>query len=84
MRGTGIILLDATNKGTTLILLAGSPEDLISLIGVAGAGNINLCLTSAQVAVCSVGYGDVFFEEPLFEETPLAESESTPEATPTP
>ena len=82
--GTGIILLDATNKGTTLILLAGSPEDVIALIGVAGAGNINSCLTSAQVAACSVGYGDVFFEEPLFEETPLAESGSIPEATPTP
>lgn len=92
--GTGLILLDATTKGNTLILLANSQEDLIALMGVANVGNISTCLSNEKMAVCSVGFGDSFsddffsddfsFEDPLFEETPIVDAEATPEATPTP
>ncbi|KXK11138.1 MAG: hypothetical protein UZ14_CFX002002947 [Chloroflexi bacterium OLB14] len=87
--GTGLILFDSTNKGNTLILLAGSQDDLISLMSVASIGNINTCLSNEKMAVCSVGYGDsysddFYYEEPSFEETPIVEGEATPEATPTP
>ncbi|NJN79681.1 MAG: hypothetical protein HC797_03960 [Anaerolineales bacterium] len=82
--GTGILLFDSTSKGNTLILLAGTSEDVIALMSVIGAGNINSCLTDNKIAVCSVGFGgdDFYFESEIFEETPL--EESTPEATPTP
>lgn len=85
--GTGLILFDSTNKGNTLILLAGSQEDLISLMNLASFGNISTCLSNEKMAVCSVGFGDsfsddFFFDEPLFEETPV--DESTLDVTPTP
>jgi hypothetical protein len=84
--GTGLLLLDTTTKGSTLMVLAGSPEDVNSLINVVNAGNLSSCLTSNTIAVCSVGFGgDVFdgglFEEPLFEEIP--NEALTPDATPT-
>lgn len=92
--GTGFILFDATSKGNTLILLAGSQDDLIALMGVASLGNISTCLSNEKMAVCSVGFGDSFsdsffsddfgFEEPFLEGTPTPFIESTPEATPTP
>lgn len=80
--GIGFILFDTTSKGNTLILLAGSQDDLIALLGVANLGNISTCLSNEKMAVCSVGFGDSFFEEPVFEETPV--DETLIEATPTP
>jgi hypothetical protein len=85
--GTGLILLDATSRGTTLILLASTPEDVIATIDVARMGDIGTCLSSEKIAVCSVGFGefipeDFFFEDPLFEETPV--DGLIPEVTPTP
>lgn len=92
--GTGFILFDTTSKGNTLILLAGSQDDLIALMSVASIGNLSTCLSNEKMAVCSVGFGDSFsddffsddfsFDEPLFEETPIVEGEATPEPTPTP
>ncbi|MCQ3939087.1 MAG: hypothetical protein DPW18_18890 [Chloroflexi bacterium] len=89
--GNGILLFDAGSKGSTLVLLADSPEDIISLIGMAGGGSLFSCLTSDNVAVCSVGYGGEYSSgsggesagEGSTEGTP-AEGETTPEATPTP
>jgi hypothetical protein len=56
-------------------------------MSVASLGNISACLSNEKMAVCSVGYGDsfsddFFFEEPVFEETPV--DETLIEATPTP
>lgn len=87
--GMGVLLLDATTRGNKLVLLAGSPEDVIALIGVVSGGNINSCLTSESVAVCSVGIGDDFFGGGFFDTPPLDEfsTEEVPtdiEATPTP
>lgn len=81
--GTGFILFEATSRGTTLILLAGSQQDVIALMGVASGGNISTCLSSEKIAVCSVGFGDSFFsDEFLFEET--QRDETFIDATPTP
>lgn len=88
--GMGALLLDATTRGNKLVLLAGTPEDVIALMGVVSSSNINSCLTSDRVAMCSVGFGgddffsedEFFFEDPLFEETPT--DGAFPEATPTP
>jgi hypothetical protein len=85
--GTGFILFDATSKGNTLILLAGSQDDLIALMSVASLGNISTCLSNEKMAVCSLGFGDsfsgdFFFEEPTLEETPV--DETLIEVTPTP
>lgn len=90
--GNGLILFDATNKGNTLALLAGSPEDLIALINVINYGTLGSCLTSEQVAICAVGSGedfssdDFYFDESFLEETAAdtADQSLTPEATPTP
>ncbi len=90
--GNGLVIFEAGKKGNTLVLLAGSPEDVIALIGVASYGSLGACLTSDQVAVCSVGSGDDYYYEDTssetFEETPTdaedGSTEQTPEATPTP
>lgn len=73
--GTGLLLLDSTTKGNNLVLLAGSSEDIIALIGLVSVGDISSCLTSESLAVCSVGFGgdfgNEFFEEIPTEEVPL-------------
>lgn len=89
--GNGILLFDAGTKGNTLVLLADTPEDIVSLIGVVGSGSLFSCLTSDNVAVCSVGFGGEYSSdssgesaaEGSTEGTP-AEGETAPEATPTP
>jgi hypothetical protein len=89
--GNGLVLFESAKKGNTLVLMAGTPDDLIALLNVISYGTLNSCLTSERVAVCSVGSGEDFFSEDLFgdfffEETPAEGSvdQSTPEATPTP
>lgn len=89
--GNGILLFDAGTKGSTLVLLADTPEDTISLIGVVTSGSLYSCLTSEKAAVCSVGYGGDYYSSDTGEETTeedvsqeSTEGEATPEATPTP
>lgn len=84
--GNGLVLFETGSKGNRLALLADTTEDLLTLMGVAGGGSLSSCLTSAQVAVCSVGFGDYGFDTgETFEETPVdAIDETVPEATPTP
>ncbi|MBN8581574.1 MAG: hypothetical protein J0L96_12960 [Anaerolineae bacterium] len=84
--GNGLVLFETGSKGNRLALLADTTEDLLTLMGVAGGGSLTSCLTSAQVAVCSVGFGDYGFDTgETFEETPVdAIEETDPEATPTP
>lgn len=86
--GTGIFLFDSTSQNNTLVILAGSEDDVIAMMGLVSSGSINSCLTSEHVAVCSVGFGDDFgggfFEEESFEEFPSEEIPTDVEATPTP
>jgi hypothetical protein len=86
--GNGVMLFEPGGKGNTLVLLAGSPDDIIALIGVMSYNSIGSCLTSERVAVCSVGSGDdYYFEEPTEEfltESPDQLTEPTREVTPTP
>lgn len=84
--GNGLILFEVGSKGNRLALLADTTEDLLTLMGVAGGGSLSSCLTSPQVAVCSVGFGDYGYDTgESFEETPVdAIEETEPEATPTP
>lgn len=88
--GNGLLLFDATQRGNTLTMLADSEEDLITLLGAMGYNGLSSCLTSPQMAVCSVGYGDSSYDyedtSETFEETPEGTTESTEpvEATPTP
>ncbi|MBL8099683.1 MAG: hypothetical protein JNK81_10900 [Anaerolineales bacterium] len=86
--GTGIFLFDTTSKGNTLVILAGSEDDVITMMGLASGGSINSCLIADNIAVCSVGFGDDFgggfFEETPFEEFPSEEIPADVEATPTP
>lgn len=90
--GNGLLIFEAGKKGNTLVLLAGSPEDVIALIGVASYGSLGTCLTSDQLAVCSVGSGEDYYYEDTSSDTVDETStesadqsaEPTPEATPTP
>lgn len=87
--GNALVIFDAGKKGSTLVLAADSSDDLITLLGSIGYGSLGSCLTSDQVAVCSVGFDDIysddsFSEDPSLETTPEGSLESTPEATPTP
>ncbi len=91
--GNGLLMYDAGTKGHTLVLLADTSEEIISMISLAGGGGISSCLLSDRLAVCSVGYGgdyysdsgssDEFSSDETSTETPQ-EGEATPEATPTP
>lgn len=85
--GNGLMLFDTNKKGNTLVMLADTPDDVISLLGVMGYGGLSSCLTSEQVAVCSVGYGDSsydFSEESTDAATTEEPSDFRPEITPTP
>lgn len=86
--GNALVIFDANKKGNTLVLAASSSEDLLTLLSSLGYGSLGSCLTSDQVAVCSVGvddfYSDESFDDPS-EESPTDEStEPTPEVAPTP
>ncbi|MBE7434849.1 MAG: hypothetical protein HS100_13110 [Anaerolineales bacterium] len=90
--GNGLMLFASGDKGNTLVLLAGSPEDIVSLIGVASYNSVSSCLTSETVAVCSVGSGDSYLYGETtdeFSDESLTDSadqsiESELEVTPTP
>jgi hypothetical protein len=91
--GNGLLLFNANKKGNTLVMLADTPDDIISLLGVMGYSGLSSCLTSEQVAVCSVGSGDYYYDDTssdgtssdTFTETPTdGSTEPTPEVTATP
>lgn len=79
--GMGVFLFEANNQGNRLVVLAGSEDDVIAMMGLVSGGSLNSCLTSDNVAVCSVGFGDDFGGG-FFEETPTEEIPT--EETPTP
>jgi hypothetical protein len=86
--GNALVIFDANKKGNTLVLAANSSEDLLTLLGSLGYGSLGSCLTSDQVAVCSVGaddfYSDESFEDPSQESPTDGSTEPTPEVAPTP
>jgi hypothetical protein len=86
--GNGLLLFTEMNKGNALVFMAETSDDVISLLGVLGYSGLSSCLTSEQVAVCSVGSGDYYYEDTssdtTTETTTDGSTESTPEATATP
>ncbi len=86
--GNGIILFEAGKKGNTLVLLADTEDDIVALMGILNSGTLSSCLTSANVAVCSVGYSDTSSIDSGTETSTESSTESgtdaTPEASPTP
>lgn len=90
--GNGVLIFESNKKGNTLVLLAGSPEDIIALIGVTSYNSLSSCLTSDNVAICSVGTGgDYYYDDTSSDAVDETSTESadqsaepTPEATPTP
>jgi len=81
--GNGLLLFDSAKKGNTLVMLANSSDDVISLLNVMGYSGLSSCLTSDHVAVCSVGSGDYYFDETSSDSTEEP-TEATPEVSPTP
>ena len=91
--GNGLLMYEAGTKGNTLVLLADTPEEVVSMINLAGSGGLYACLSSDRLAICSVGFGGDYYggsEEESFDGTSTEETstetsgEATPEATPTP
>lgn len=86
--GNGLLLFEQGKDGNTLILLADSQEDLLTLISNLGGGALSGCVLQDNFAVCSVGYGGDSSEESE-EETPAeeplnGEEKSDAEVTPAP
>lgn len=90
--GNGVLIFEPNKKGNTLLLMASTPEDIISLISTASYNSLGTCLTSETLAVCSVGVGgDYYYEDTSTDTVDETSTESTdqstepaPEATPTP
>lgn len=87
--GTGVMLFQPGRDGNTLILLADTNDDLISLLDMVSSGELGGCVLQANVGVCSIGSGGGFSEEePTPSEEPADTSAGdltpTPEVTPTP
>lgn len=83
--GNGLLILEGNKKGSTLVMLAGSSDNVISLLDVMGYSGLNACITNPQLAVCSVGSGeDTFnsFDEGTSTEPTEGITEPAPEATP--
>ena len=58
--GNGVLLYEAGKKGNTLVLLAATLDDLISLIGTVSSGSLSSCVLQNRIGVCSVGFGGSF------------------------
>ena len=84
LAGNGIMLYEATKKGNSLVLLAGTSEDLISLIDTISGGSLSSCVLQDKLGVCSVGYGGSFSEDQSFLEETAPADQTSGEATPTP
>ncbi|MEY2819381.1 MAG: hypothetical protein RL275_2844, partial [Chloroflexota bacterium] len=81
--GNGLLLFDSAKKGNTLVMLANSSDDVISLLSVMGYSGLSSCLIGDQVAVCSVGSSDYYFDDTSSDSTEEP-TEATPEVSPTP
>jgi hypothetical protein len=82
--GNGLLLYNQTEKGTTLVLLADTVDDVTTLMDTLSSGDITGCLIQGNVGICSTGFGGSFSESstPTPEATPL-DGETPATATPT-
>ncbi len=71
--GTGLLLLSPGESSSTLVLLADSVDDLTTLIGNLGSGDLSACVLQGNTGACSIGFGGAF-----------SEATPTPVKTPTP
>jgi hypothetical protein len=55
--GLGLLLFAPSEKGNTLILLAGNVSNLKDLAGMVSSGSLNGCIIQGQVAVCKLTSG---------------------------
>ncbi|MFZ5877815.1 MAG: hypothetical protein ACOY0R_00440 [Chloroflexota bacterium] len=77
--GNGLVLFLPGEKGNTLILLAETTDDLTYLLSTLNYGGLSSCLVQGEVALCSIGFGGSFSEDPY-----VPYEEPVEEATPTP
>jgi hypothetical protein len=70
--GNGLVLFEAGEKGNTLTLLAETTDDLTYLLNALNHGGLSSCLVQGRIALCSIGFGGSFSEEPTdyYGETP--------------
>jgi len=78
--GSGLLLLQQSKTGNTLLMLANSSEDLVAFIGVIASGSLDACVLQENFGVCSVGYGGEYGQSE--EATPEPVLDSTADATP--
>jgi hypothetical protein len=71
--GNGLLLFSHSEKGSTLVLLADTTDDLTSLIDTLSSGDLTGCVLQGDLGVCSIGVGGSFSEGgiPTPETTPL-------------
>jgi hypothetical protein len=81
--GNGLILFKPGKKGNTVVLLADTTDDLITLLDTVSGGTLTGCVLQDNTGVCSVGYGGSFSDGTSTEQTPTGEGTDT-SATPTP
>jgi hypothetical protein len=81
--GNGLLLFNHTEQGTTLVLLADTPDDVTTLLDTLSSGDVTGCLMQGDMGVCSTGIGGSFSEggTPTPEATPI-QGETTVTATP--
>ncbi len=58
--GNGLLLFAPGKQGNTLILLADSEDDLLSLMGLLISGDLSSCVLQGDLGICSIGYGGSF------------------------
>ncbi len=71
--GNGLLLLQQSEQGTTLVLLADTVDDVTTLMDTLSSGDLTGCLIQGDVGVCSTGVGGSFSEggTPTPEATPV-------------
>jgi len=58
--GNGILLFSHTEKGTTLVLLADTVDDVTTLMDTLSSGDLSSCVLQGDIGVCSIGVGGSF------------------------
>jgi hypothetical protein len=95
--GIGTVLLSRTDGRTTLILLANSSDELLTLAEMLANDELYRCLLHEHSALCKVGAGEGFgsmdgydfedlfydYDESFYEEFPFAEEPFLPTPIPT-
>jgi len=81
--GNGVLLFSHSEKGTTLVLLADTVDDVTTLMDTLSSGDLSGCVLQGDIGVCSIGVGGSFSlgGTPIPDATPL-QGETT--VTPTP